>query len=242
MTDKKENLKMPSHIGIIMDGNRRWARERNLPTMEGHSRGYEKFRQVPEWFFALGVKMVSFYVFSTENWQRSQDEVNYLMKLIGHGLTANLDEMDTKGYKIVFSGKIDELPGDLPEVCQNVTAKTANNVKGIVNICLNYGGRPEIIDAMRKMVMNKLEPEQIHEGMLRKYLYQPDLPDPDVIVRTAGERRLSNFLLWQSAYSELIFLEKYWPDFERGDAEKIIAEFNQRDRRFGSDSETIKSA
>lgn len=229
---KKSDLK---HVALIMDGNRRLAKERNLPTIEGHRRGYNIMKEVPTWFFDLGVEIVSVYAFSTENWSRSREEVNYLMKLIKLALTSDFEEFNQKGARLLISGRIEELPGDLPEICRDAIEKTKNNVKGILNICLNYGGRAEIVDAVKKMIKNNIELDQVHEGMIRKYLYQPDLPDPDMIVRTSGEKRLSGFQLWQGFYSELMFMEKYWPDFERLDAEIIIEEFTRRVRRKGGD-------
>ncbi len=234
---EESNKIIPAHVGLIMDGNRRWARERNLPTLEGHMVGYEKMRQAPDWFFSRGVKILSIFAFSTENWNRSREEVNYLMKLLKRAIDEELEEMNKKGYKILMSGRIDELPGDLPESCLEVVNKTKNNKKGILNICLNYGGRVEIIDVIRKMIKNKVKLEQVHEGMIRKYLYNGDLRDPDIIVRTSGEKRLSGFQLWQSAYSELFFVKRYWPDFEESDVDLILEEYASRKRRFGGDGE-----
>jgi undecaprenyl diphosphate synthase len=235
MIDKNVQKNIPLHVGIIMDGNRRWAKERNLPIFDGHQKGYEKMRTSPEWFFSRGVKIISFYAFSTENWNRQQDEVNYLMKLLQHSIESSLLEQAKKdGYKILISGRLEELPGDLPVKCMEIIQETKANNRGTINICLNYGGRAEIIDACRKLIKNKIEFEQIHEGMIKKYLYNPDLPDPDIIVRTSGEARLSGFLMWQSAYSELLFIKKYWPDFEESDAEIILKEYESRNRRFGS--------
>ena len=235
MPDKKTQLNIPNHVGIIIDGNRRWARERNLPTFEGHRQGYEKVKQAPEWFFSRGVKILSFFVFSTENWNRAQDEVNYLMKLLEQAVESDLRELAKKNsYQILISGRLEELPGDLPAKCLEVVAETKANHGGIINVCLNYGGRAEIVDAVRKLIKNKVAVEQVHEGMIKKYLYQADLPDPDIIVRTSGEFRLSGFLTWQSVYSELFFLKKYWPDFEESDVEIILREYAERQRRFGA--------
>ena len=235
MSDKKTQLNIPNHVGIIIDGNRRWARERNLPAFEGHRQGYEKVKQAPEWFFSRGVKILSFFVFSTENWNRAQDEVNYLMKLLEQAVESDLRELAKKNsYQILISGRLEELPGDLPVKCLEVVAETKANHGGIINVCLNYGGRAEIVDAVRKLIKNKVAVEQVHEGMIKKYLYQADLPDPDIIVRTSGEFRLSGFLTWQSVYSELFFLKKYWPDFEESDAEIILREYAERKRRYGS--------
>jgi undecaprenyl diphosphate synthase len=233
MSDTKES-NIPKHIGIIMDGNRRWARERNLPTFEGHHRGYEKMRLAPNWFFSRGVKVLSFFAFSTENWQRQQEEVNYLMKLLEEAIESNLSEQVKKeNFKVLISGRIEELPGDLPAKCLKIMADTKANNRGIVNICLNYGGRAEIVDAVRKMIKNKVELEQVHEGMIKKYLYNGDLSDPDMIVRTSGEQRISGFMLWQSAYSEFFFMKKYWPDFEEIDADVVLKEYAERKRRLG---------
>jgi undecaprenyl diphosphate synthase len=235
MNKINKERKAPEHIGIIMDGNRRWARERNLPTLEGHFKGYEKVKQAPDWFFARGVKILSVFAFSTENWNRSPDEVNYLMKLLKQAIIEETEMAVEKGYRVYVSGRLDELPGDLPEACQELMDKTKTGTNGIVNICLNYGGRAEIVDAVRKIIKNQIKLEQVHEGMVRKYLYRGELGDPDIIVRTSGEMRLSGFILWQSAYSELLFLKKYWPDFEESDVEIILDEYTRRNRRFGGD-------
>lgn len=233
---ESKNSNIPVHVGIIMDGNRRWAKERNLPTFEGHAIGYEKIKKVPEWFFSRGVKILSLFVFSTENWNRQPAEVNYLMKLLEKAVENNLRELaKKKNYKILISGRIEELPGDLPAKCLAIMQETKSNNHGAINFCLNYGGRAEIVDAVRKMIKNKVELEQVHEGMIKKYLYQTDLPDPDIIVRTSGEERLSGFLTWQSAYSELFFIKKYWPDFEESDVDVVLREYAERQRKFGGD-------
>ncbi len=233
--DKEDKKIIPAHVGIIMDGNRRWAKERNLPTIEGHAKGYEKMKLVGDWFFSKGVKILSVYAFSTENWNRSRDEVNYLMKLLKRALKDDFEEFNSRGYRLLISGRTEELPGDLPEICQEAINNTEKNTKGILNICINYGGRAELIDALKKIINKQVSVDQIHEGMIRKYLYQADLPDPDIIVRTSGEERISGFQLWQSAYSEFLFLKKYWPDFEKSDAEIIINEYSNRKRRYGGD-------
>ncbi|MDA3839517.1 MAG: polyprenyl diphosphate synthase [Patescibacteria group bacterium] len=228
-----QELIIPKHVGIIMDGNRRWAKERNLPTFEGHLMGYEKVKKLTDWFFDRGIEVISIYAFSTENWNRSQDEVNYLMKLLGRAVEEELEVAKEKNFKLLISGRISELPGDLPDACQKAMDETKAGTRGTLNICLNYGGRAEIVDAVKKMVKNNIELDQVHEGMIKKYLYNSSLPDPDIIVRTSGENRLSGFLLWAGAYSELMFMEKYWPDFEEGDVDNIIKEYNNRQRRFG---------
>lgn len=225
--------KVPGHVAFIMDGNRRWSRERNLSTIEGHKAGYDKMKAVPDWVFERGAKIVSFYAFSTENWSRSREEVNYLMKLLQAALTGGLDDFRSRGYRLLISGKIEDLPGDLPEACLEAMNKTKNNKRGVVNVCVNYGGREEIVDAVKKMIKNNVSEEQVHVGLIRKYLYQSEIPDPDIIIRTSGEKRLSGFQLWQSAYSELMFMEKYWPEIEERDIETILKEYSERNRRFG---------
>jgi undecaprenyl diphosphate synthase len=230
---EKEKPKVPAHVGIIMDGNRRWARERNLPTYEGHLKGYEVVKKAPEWFFKRGVKTLSLFSFSTENWNRAQDEVNYLMKLLKRATEEETENAVKKNYRILTSGRIDELPGDLPESCQEMVNRTKNGQAGTLNICLNYGGRPDILDAIKKIIKNGIDVEQVHEGIVRKYLSNGELPDPDMIVRTSGEQRISGFLLWQAAYSEFFFIKKHWPEFEESDVDIILSEYNNRQRRFG---------
>ena len=231
------NELLPGHVAVIMDGNRRWAKERNRKSADGHLEGYKILKKAPEWFFARGVKIFSVYAFSTENWQRARDEVNYLMKLMERAFKDDFEEFNQKGFRLLISGRLNELPGDLPQICAEAMDKTKANSAGIFHICLNYGGRAEIVDAIKKMIKNGIEATQVHEGMVRKYLYHGDVPDPDMIIRTSGEQRLSGFLLWQSSYSELFFLKKYWPDFEKDDVDNILEEYARRQRRFGGDSE-----
>ncbi|MEK7558184.1 MAG: polyprenyl diphosphate synthase [Patescibacteria group bacterium] len=222
---KPKNQITPAHIGIIMDGSNDWVLERNLPIFEGHAYCYKKMVCAPEWFFSRGVKIVSFFVFSAEDWQCSQEEINYLMKLLKQVITEDLlSEAQRKKYKLLVSGRIDELPGDLSQSCYDVMEKTRANQAGTINICLNYGGRAEIVDAIRKLIKNKIEIEQIHEGLIKKYLYQGDLPDLDIIIKTSGKQQFSGFMLWQAYRSELIFLKKYWPEFEENDVELILRE------------------
>ncbi len=233
MKNGSQQKNIPVHVGIIMDGNRRWAKERNLPTFDGHLKGYEKMKLAPEWFFSRGVKVLSVFAFSTENWNQSREEVNYLMKLLKLALEENIEIANKKNYRMLVSGRLEELPGDMPEKCLEIMQKTKTNKNGIFNICLNYGGRAEIIDAVAKIIKNKIELGQVHEGMVRKYIYAGELPDLDIIVRTSGEQRLSGFMLWQAVYSELMFVKKYWPDFEESDVELILAEYAAGQRRFG---------
>jgi undecaprenyl diphosphate synthase len=232
-----EKNNIPKHIGIIIDGNRRWARERNLPTIDGHKYGYKKVLLAPEWFFMRGVKTVSVYVFSTENWNRSSQEVAYLMQLLSKAFRDDIDIINKKEYKVVVSGWTDDprIPGDLPDILSEVEVKTRDNTRGVLNICFNYGGWTEITQAVKKVLDKGIETEQVHEGLIRKYMYHAELGDLDILMRTGGEKRLSGFMPMQATYAELFFLEKFWPDFEEVDAENILIEFRNRERRMGGD-------
>jgi len=226
---------LPLHIGIIVDGNRRWAREKGLPTFEGHRRGLALVKEVASWCFEKGIRFVSFYCFSTENWKRTKEEVDYLMNKIFKG---SLFEKDLKYFhlhniKILVSGRKKRLPVDLRKAIEKAVKLTENNNRGVVNFCLNYGGRIEIVDAVKKIIKKKIPSATINENLFRKNLYHPEIPDPDLIIRTAGEKRLSNFLLWQSAYAELYFIDKYWPDFTKEDLEEAIKDYSKRQRRYG---------
>ena len=226
--ENKPKLKIPNHIAIIPDGNEEWASERNLPKLDGYKKGYENAIKSPQWFFKAGVAVLSIFLFSTADWKKPREEVNLLMKSIKSILEENLIELKEKKYKIIISGRIEELPGDLPQICSTTMDKTKNNTGGTLNFCLNYGGREEIIDAIKKIIKNKIEIEQIHEGIVKKYLYNSESTSPDLIIRTSGQKTLLGFQLWQSVNSELIFLEKYWPDFEESDVGLIIEEYNSR--------------
>jgi len=228
----KEN-KIPEHIGIIMDGNRRWARSRGLPTLQGHKKGYDKILKVGDWCLEEGVKILSVYAFSTENWNRSKKEVGYLMKLLKRGLETDIRKLHKKNIKVQILGRIKELSKDLQKAIKETKELTKNNTRGVLNICINYGGRPEIIDAIKKMIKDKISPIQLTEKLVANYLYTKAQPDPDMIIRTSGEQRLSNFLTWQSSYSELYFIKKHWPAFTKKDLQEAISEYSRRQRRFG---------
>lgn len=233
MADLSKNSIVPEHIAIIMDGNRRWARERNLPDLEGHLKGYNIAKNAPEWFFKKGVKAITLWAFSCDNWKRDKQEVNFLMGLLKRAIEEESEEAIKKGYRVLISGRLSELPGSLPDDCQDLMDKTKDGQNGTINLCVNYGGRLEIIDAIGRIIKDKIEPKDITENTISKYLYHHDIGEPDMIARTSGEQRLSGFLLWQSAYSELMFLKKYWPDFEKQDVDMILKEFEKRNRRFG---------
>ncbi len=225
--------KIPQHIGIIMDGNRRWAKERGLPSLEGHHQGYEKLKEIAKLCFRRGVKVLTVFAFSTENWDRSKEEVSYLMALLKRAVKEALDEFHKDNIRMKISGRINQLSKDLQEAITETVEKTRNNTKGILNLALNYGGRPEIIDAIKEIIDKNIPAQKIDEKIVKENLYMSDLPDPELIIRTSGEKRLSGFLLWESAYSELYFSKKYWPDFNEKDLDEALKEYDRRERRFG---------
>ncbi|MBO8160362.1 MAG: di-trans,poly-cis-decaprenylcistransferase [Thermosipho sp. (in: Bacteria)] len=219
------------HIAFIMDGNGRWAKKRNKPRVYGHLKGAYKIEEVVRWCAQKGIKYTTFYAFSTENWKRPKSEIDYIFGLLTNKISEFYGRMDKEGVKLVFSGRLREAGEKVYSVCKEYEEKTKNNDRIVVNIALNYGGRAEIIDAINKIIKEGYS--SIDEGTFRKYLYKADIPDPDLIIRTSGEKRLSNFLLWQSAYSELYFTEVLWPDFSEEELDKAIEDYNKRQRRFG---------
>ncbi len=233
-TSKKELVNIPQHIGFIVDGNRRWARKYGLPINYGHKRGYDKVKKVMDWSLKRGVKVLSFYIFSTENWGRDKGEISHLMNLIKRFFKQDLKYFTKNEIKLLISGRIDDprLSTEIRKIAKIAQEKTKNNKKGIVNLAFNYSGRSEIIQAIKRIVKEKIEISAIKEDLLNGYLWASGLPDPDLIVRTS-EKRLSGFLLWQSAYSELCFIDKYWPSIAEKDIDSILADYSQRKRRFG---------
>ncbi len=220
---------IPVHIGIIMDGNRRWAREKGKKTLEGHLAGANRIISLSSYIFSKGVKYLSIYAFSTENFNRSEEEVKYLMGLIIKFFTERINELNEKNIKVIFSGRKEPLSDKIYSVLKKTENLTKDNTGGVLNVCLNYGGRAEIVDAVNKMVSNN---EKITEDNLSHYLYQ-DLPDLDFIIRTSGEMRLSNFMLWQASYAEFYFPSVYFPDFDEIEFDKALEEYNKCHRRFG---------
>ncbi len=221
-----------NHLAIIMDGNRRWARQRGLPTYQGHYRGYEKVLALTGWAIKAKIRIITVYAFSTENWNRSKAEVSYLMKLARLIFKKHRREFNDNGVKILVSGFRNNLDQDLAALITETEKLTRNNQKLILNICFNYGGRQEILEAFKKIRKKKISAGKLSPELFRQYLFN-DLPDPDIIVRTSGEQRLSNFLTWQSVYSELVFLKKHWPDFSERDLKNIVNIYKKRQRRFG---------
>ncbi len=219
------------HVAIIMDGNGRWAKERGLPRIEGHRKGAQKAEQVVGWASDLNVDYLTLYAFSTENWKRPWEEVSFLFKLFVEFVKKKVERMKKKGVRIRIMGRREGLPEEVLSVWDWVEKETKDGNGITTIIALNYGGRAEIVDAVNKIISNGIE--KIDEKSFREYLYLPDVPDPDLVIRTSGEMRISNFLLWQIAYSELYFVKKYWPDFQKEDLVEAIEDFKRRHRRFG---------
>ena len=227
---------IPSHIAIIMDGNGRWAKKRGMPRTMGHKAGAEAFRRTANYCRSIGVKYLTVYAFSTENWKRSQEEVSGIMKLLGRYLEEALLDMEKNRVRFRFFGDLTRLDPKLQKLCLDAQERSSDyDVQ--VNFCLNYGGRDELVKATqafaRDVAAGKYQPEDLTEELLSSYLYSADVPDPELIIRPSGEMRTSNFLLWQSAYSEYVFLNVLWPDFQPEDLEEAIDEYNRRNRRFG---------
>lgn len=223
----------PKHIGYIVDGNRRWAKERGLSTYEGHLAGYKTISKIALASFDAGVKYVSAYIFSTENWKRSEEEVGKLMGLVMRLVTTDLSELEKNNIKLVILGSRDNLSDSVKKAVDKAVLKTANNTAGTLALCFNYGGHQEIIDAVKKIVQSGASADEVNIDLIEQNLYGPEIPPVDLVVRTSGEQRISNFMLWRIAYSEMMFLDKYWPDMTESDVADIINEYNSRSRRFG---------
>lgn len=226
---------LPTHIAFIVDGNRRWAKKRGLSTFEGHRRGFELMKKVINWCLEKDIRILTFYIFSTENWKRSHEEVDYLInRLFARELfKKHVEVLKKQNIKIIFSGRKYPLTKSFQKAMKDIMRSSKNNSAGIVNFALNYGGRPEIVDAIKKIIKKKIPSQKIDEDLVKKNLYAPELSYPDLMIRTSGEKRLSNFLLWQLAYTELCFLKKNWPDFMERDLEKALRDYSRRKRRFG---------
>ena len=216
-----------------MDGNGRWARLHGRPHSFGHRAGVRTIRRVLGGCEQLGIHVLSVYAFSTENWRRPRAEVRALMRLFHESMRRELDELHQRGIRILFSGRQEGLSPRMREKIAEAVARTAANKRGVLNVCLNYGGRAEVVDAVRRLITDAVAAEDVDEEAISGRLYHPELPDPDLIIRTAGEQRTSNFLLWQSAYSELLVTETLWPDFDVPDLKAAVAEYQSRVRRFG---------
>ena len=231
-----ENLKIPYHVGIILDGNGRWANERGLKRSEGHKAGFETLKILSKYVFTRGVKVLSVFAFSTENFNRTKEEVDYLMNLFLKGFKSSIKEFNKNNIKVVFSGRKEPLSDKVYESMKSLEKETLNNTGGILNICLNYGGQTEIVDTTKKLINDvldgKLKTEDITPEIFMKNLYN-DLPPMDFLIRTSGEIRVSNFMLFSLAYAEMYFPLTYFPDFKEDEFDKALEEYTKRDRRFG---------
>lgn len=231
-----ENLKIPYHVGIILDGNGRWATERGLKRSEGHKAGFETLKILSKHVFTRGVKVLSVFAFSTENFNRTKDEVDYLMNLFLKGFKSSIKEFNKNNIKVVFSGRKEPLSDKVYKSMKSLEKETLNNTGGILNICLNYGGQTEIVDTTKKLINDvlddKLKTEDITPEIFMKNLYN-DLPPMDFLIRTSGEIRVSNFMLFSLAYAEMYFPLTYFPDFKEDEFDKALEEYTKRDRRFG---------
>ncbi len=228
---------LPDHIGIIMDGNGRWAKKRGLPRSAGHKAGAINFRKIAKYCSKIGIKYLTVYAFSTENWNRPEEEINYLMRLFEQYLKEALSDFEEENIKVLFLGDKMAFSANLQKLIDEVEKSSQKNTGMVLNIAMNYGGRQEVTEAVKKIAVElenkKIKIENINEKLVSEHLYTAGQPDPDLIIRPSGELRLSNFLLWQSAYSELIFFNLLWPDFSEKDLDRAIDEYASRNRRFG---------
>lgn len=226
--------KFPIHLGIVIDGNRRWAKKKGLPSFWGHKKGLENVNRIGDRARELGVKILTLYTFSTENWKRPAKEVSYLMKLLGEAFSKkNIEELQQKKIKLQVIGQKERLPEFLQKKIKEAEELTKNCQKGILNLAISYSGRLEILEAVKNIIKKKIPPFKITESLIDQNLWTTGLAYPDFIIRTGGEQRLSNFLIWQSAYSEFYFSKKHWPEFTEKDLEKALLDFSRRHRRFG---------
>ena len=224
---------IPQHVAMIMDGNGRWAQARNLARSEGHRAGVENLRAILRAAVEFGISILTIYAFSTENWARPRAEVRALMALLGRALRDELAHLDANGVRVRHVGLTEGLSPSLVRGIRHAEEVTAENTRLLLNVCLNYGGRREIVEAVRRIVAQGLKPEEIDEATVARNLWMAGIPDPDLVVRTAGEMRLSNFLLWEAAYAEYYSTSVYWPDFGREELYKALEAYEKRQRRYG---------
>ncbi len=231
------DFKAPAHIAVIMDGNYRWSKSKNLPLKIGHKKGTENIEKIIDASIEFGTKYLTIYAFSSENWNRPKDEVEYLLALLDEYLDKEIKSLMAKGVRILISGNLTRLSQKTRDKIKEIEEATAKNEKFTLNVAFSYGARQEIVDAIKKIALEVTENpsriDEIDEGLVAKNLYQPQVPDPDLMIRTAGDVRISNFLLWQSAYTEFYFTDILWPDFSKDDLKKAIIDFNQRIRKYG---------
>ena len=242
MTDSLSNIpadKLPLHVAIIMDGNGRWAISRGLPRLAGHRAGTENLRRVIRASVEFGVKYLTIYAFSTENWGRPPEEVRGLMRILEDVIDKELAELNKEGVQLRHIGRLERLAPTLQEKVLDAIEVTKNNTRLILNIAFNYGGRDEIVHAIQQMIEDGVPAEDVTDELVSRYLYTAGVPDPDLIIRTSGELRVSNFLIWQAAYSEWYITPTYWPDFDKEEYHRALDAFAQRDRRYGGVTETV---
>ena len=221
------------HIAFIFDGNRRWARERGLPMLEGHRRGYERVKDLADWCLARGIEHMSGWAFSTDNWKRSKKEVGHLMDLALRMLTKDLKEFDKRDLRLKVIGRREDLSPKLQKAIEAAEAATAGNTRGQFNLCFNYGGHAEIIEGVKKCLQEGIKPEDLTEELFASKLWTAGIPEPDLIIRTSGEQRTSGFLSWSGAYADLYFSDLYWPDFSEEELDRAIEWYKERERRHG---------
>jgi len=224
---------IPRHIGIILDGNRRWAKKYGLPAYEGHLAGHDRVQEVSLAAFNSGVEYVSMYAFSTENWKRSQEEVDKLMNLVLKSLVSDVPIMNKNNVKLRVIGSRENLSERILKVIDSAEVSTHNNTGGTLVLCFNYGGQLEIVDAVKKIVQSGVDADKVNADLISNNMYGPEIPPVDIVVRTGGEHRISNFMLWRISYSELMFVDKFWPDMTKDDVKVIIDEYSKRSRRIG---------
>ena len=229
----QQDSSTPAHVGFILDGNRRWAKDNGLPTLEGHRRGYDNLKTIAEHAFEKGIRCVSAYIFSTENWNRAKDEVDYLMNLALRIAQKDSMELIKKNIKIVVLGIEERAPKKVLQAFRKVEEDSRNNTGGTLALCFNYGGLREITDAVRKIVSKEIPEEQITQETISQNLYHPEVPPIDFMIRTSGEQRISNFMLWRVPYAELYFAPMHWPDFNIAAFDSALEEYQRRNRRFG---------
>ncbi len=234
MIDKQKNKKIPSHIGIIMDGNGRWAKKKGLNRIFGHEEGVKRVREIVEASVEADIKTLTLYSFSTENWSRPEKEVKFLLSLFKKVFQSEIEDLKKKGVKVRVLGRRDERVAPILNEIELLERETEKGSRLNLNIALNYGGRAEIVDAVRKIISKDIRnPENITEDLIYSNLYLPFMPDPDLLIRTGGEKRISNFLLWEIAYTELWFTDTLWPDFKKDEYFRAIEDYSRRKRKFG---------
>ena len=233
MDEQEALVTIPQHVGIIMDGNGRWAREHGLPRLEGHRAGTENIRRILEACSEFGIKILTIYAFSTENWGRPRAEVRGLMRILEEVIDREVQNLHKNGVKLRHIGRLEGLPQRVQRAVRDAIELTKENDRLILSVAFNYGGRSEILDAVRRLMGDGISRQELSEELLERYLYTAGLPPPDLIIRTGGEMRLSNFLIWQAAYAEYYSTATYWPDFDKEELHKALLAYSQRERRFG---------